>query len=89
MSTITVIPISGDSTPAPNVYTIPTFLGSRIPTKMNSASFSMTGRSKTGGFSEDLARAPGPGAYQHVRPDVTKRKAPGYSMLGRSYMPGG
>ena len=56
---------------------------------MNSASFSMTGRSKTGGFSEDLARAPGPGAYQHVRPDVTKRKAPGYSMLGRSYMPGG
>ena len=49
----------------------------------------MTGRSKTGGFSEDLARAPGPGAYQHVRPDVTKRKAPGYSMLGRSYMPGG
>lgn len=49
----------------------------------------MTGRSKTGGFSEDLAKAPGPGAYQHVRPDVTKRKAPGYSMLGRSYMPGG
>lgn len=77
-----------DSTPAANVYTIPQFLGSRIPTKMNSASFSMTGRSKTGGFSEDLAKAPGPGAYQHVRPDVTKRKAPGYSMLGRSYMPG-
>jgi len=55
---------------------------------MNSASFSMTGRSKTGGFSEDLARAPGPGAYNHVRPDITKRKAAGYSMLGRSYMPG-
>ena len=49
----------------------------------------MTGRAKTGGFSEDLAKTPGPGRYNGVDPNVSGKKAPGYSMLGRSYMPGG
>lgn len=49
----------------------------------------MTARAKTGGFSEDLAKTPGPGRYRTVDPSVTKRKDPCYSMLTRNFMPGG
>ena len=49
----------------------------------------MAYRSSTGSFSEDLAKTPGPGHYNAVAPNVYVKKAPGYSMLGRSYMPGG
>ena len=79
----------GDSTPSPNSYTLPTLLGSKIPNKKSSASHSMTARAMTGGFAEDLAHTPGPGNYLTSDPNIYKRKAPGYSMLGRSYMPGG
>ena len=48
----------------------------------------MTGRTKTGGFSEDLAKTPGPGRYNTLEPNTIKKKSPAYSMLGRSYMPG-
>ena len=49
----------------------------------------MTGRSKTGSFAEDLAKTPGPGHYKILDPNVVKRRGPAYSILGRSYMPGG
>jgi hypothetical protein len=49
----------------------------------------MTGRSKTGGFSEDLAKTPGPGHYKVTPPDTVKQNAPKYSMLSRNHMPGG
>lgn len=49
----------------------------------------MTARAKTGGFSEDLAKTPGPGRYMTTQPNTVKNKAPSYSMLSRSYMPGG
>lgn len=49
----------------------------------------MTSRAKTGGFSEDLAKTPGPGRYQTVDPSTYKRKSPAYSMLQRNFMPGG
>jgi hypothetical protein len=49
----------------------------------------MTGRSKTGGFSEDLAKTPGPGHYKVTPPDYVKQNAPKYSMLSRNHMPGG
>ncbi|XP_002157290.3 ciliary microtubule associated protein 1A [Hydra vulgaris] len=77
-----------DTTPAPNSYTLPTLLGSKIPDKAASAAFSMIGRSKTGGFDEDLSKTPGPGHYNTLDPSKIKKKAPAYSMLGRSYMPG-
>lgn len=48
----------------------------------------MTSRAKTGGFSEDLAKTPGPGNYRTVCPSITKRKAPAYSMNSRNFMPG-
>lgn len=77
-----------DATPSPNSYSLPSLLGSKVPTKRSSASHSMTGRAKTGGFSEDLAKTPGPGRYQTTHPDTVKNKSPQYSMLSRSYMPG-
>lgn len=49
----------------------------------------MTGRAKTGGFSEDLAKTPGPGRYDTTDPSVTKTKRPAYTMGPRSFMPGG
>ena len=49
----------------------------------------MAARAYTGSFSEDLAKTPGPGRYNAVSNNTYTRKAPAYSMLGRSYMPGG
>ena len=79
----------GDSTPSPNSYTLPSLLGSKIPNRYSSASYSMTARAKTGGFSEDLAKTPGPGRYNTTHPSVNKKKDPAYSMLQRNYLPGG
>ena len=83
------ISFTGDSNPSPNSYNLPNLIGPKIPTKRSSACFSMTGRAKTGGFSEDLAKTPGPGRYNTTDPSSYKRKAPNYSMLSRSFMPGG
>ena len=49
----------------------------------------MTGRQTTGGFSEDLAKTPGPGHYKVTHPNVVKRLQPQYSMQKRNPMPGG
>ncbi|KAI8486550.1 PREDICTED: outer dense fiber protein 3-like [Branchiostoma belcheri] len=77
-----------DAVPAPNSYSLPQLLGSKVPNKNSSASYSMTARSKTGSFSEDLAKAPGPGRYNATDPNIVNHKKPAYSMLGRSFMPG-
>jgi len=77
-----------DATPSPNSYSLPALLGAKIPNKKASAAFSMTRRSQTGCFSEDLARTPGPGRYNTLEPHVTKPKAPQYSILGRNNLPG-
>lgn len=79
----------GDNTPSPNSYTLPLLLGSKVPNKQSSASYSMASRPLTGSFSEDLAKTPGPGRYNATAPNTYTSKAPAYSMLGRSYMPGG
>ena len=80
---------SEDNTPSPNSYQLPPLLGPKVPNKLSSAAYSMSYRSTTGAFSEDLAKTPGPGHYNAVAPDTYVKKAPVYSMLGRSYMPGG
>jgi len=77
-----------DTTPSPNSYSLPPLLGNKVPCKHASAAHSMTGRSKTGSFAEDLAKTPGPGHYKILDPNVIKRRGPAYSILGRSYMPG-
>lgn len=77
-----------DTTPSSNSYSLPTLLGNKIPDKHASAAFSMKGRSKNGGFAEDLAKTPGPGRYTILPPCVTKTRQPCYSLQGRNYMPG-
>jgi hypothetical protein len=79
----------GDATPSPNSYSLPSLIGPKVPNKYSSSSYSMTARAKTGGFSEDLAKTPGPGRYNTTQPDTFKHKSACYSMLSRSYMPGG
>lgn len=77
-----------DSYPAPNSYKLPQLLGSRQINKLSSSSYSMTGRSLTGSFDEDLAKTPGPARYNSVEGNTYKGKPPCYSMLSRRYMPG-
>lgn len=84
-----LFPCLEDNTPSPNSYQLPPLLGPKVPNKLSSAAYSMAYRSKTGAFSEDLAKTPGPGHYNAVAPNTYVKKAPAYSMLGRSYMPGG
>lgn len=50
--------------------------------------YSMTGRSKTGSFHEDLQKTPGPGTYDITEPSIYKDKAALYSMTSRNVMPG-
>ena len=75
--------------PSSNSYSLPPLLGAKIANKKASAAYSMTSRSQTGCFSEDLARTPGPGRYNTLDPNVVKGKSPAYSLLGRNNLPGG
>eukprot|EP00117_Sycon_ciliatum_P017011 scpid83297/ scgid16198/ Outer dense fiber protein 3; Outer dense fiber of sperm tails protein 3 len=77
-----------DAVPAPNSYSLPKLTGDKIVNKQAASSWTMTKRSQTGGFSEDLSKTPGPGRYDTTEPSTYKRKSPHYSMQGRSYMPG-
>ena len=78
----------GDSTPSPNTYGLPTLLGSHVPHRSSSASYSLTGRPKTGGFVQN-SHTPGANAYKVIDPEITGQKAPVFSLYSRNYMPGG
>ena len=77
-----------DSNPAPNTYSVPSALGSRVPNRRSSPSYTLRGRTKSQGFSEDLAKTPGPAGYNTVNPQRFKRSAPQYSLGARSFLPG-
>lgn len=78
-----------DNTPAPNYYSLPGMLGKTVQSqKKQSPSYTVTGRSKIGGFHEDLQKTPGPGNYNIVPNGKYKTEQPHYSMLGRNAMPG-
>ncbi|XP_013395447.1 outer dense fiber protein 3 [Lingula anatina] len=78
-----------DSIPAPNNYTLPTMTGKTHQSgKRQAPCYSLTGRSKTGSFHEDLQKTPGPGTYNTTAPSVNKERAPLYSMTSRNVMPG-
>ncbi|XP_033108860.1 outer dense fiber protein 3-like [Anneissia japonica] len=72
-----------DQCPAANNYSLPSLHGSKVPNKKSSSSYSMTARSKVGGYLEDLAKTPGPGRYHAINPNIVHVKKPSYSMLGR------
>ncbi|XP_062848898.1 outer dense fiber protein 3-like protein 2a [Trichomycterus rosablanca] len=74
---------SVDAVPAPNRYTLPNLLGSRVPNKPSSASYSMSRRVKTGGPTEDLATTPGPAHYRSTDPSIYLNKQPSFSIQSR------
>ena len=80
---------TGDATPSPNSYTLPTMMGPHVPHRASSACYSMPGRISLGGFDTDYAKTPGPARYGITMIDVLQKKSPTYSMLSRNYMPGG
>lgn len=52
---------------APNAYGLPTMLGKTVQSvKKQAPMFTITGRSKRGGFDEDLQRTPGPGRHFYL-----------------------
>jgi hypothetical protein len=52
---------------APNAYGLPGMLGKTVQSvKKQAPMFTITGRSKHGGFDEDLQRTPGPGKYLFI-----------------------
>ncbi|XP_077389983.1 outer dense fiber protein 3-like protein 2b isoform X2 [Festucalex cinctus] len=72
-----------DSVPAPNKYTLPPLIGSHIPNKPASASYSMSACFSQGGPSVDLAKTPGPCRYNSTHPSVYLPRPPAFSILGR------
>lgn len=72
-----------DTVPAPNKYTLPSLMGSHVLTKTSSASYTISGRCKSGGPAEDLSKTPGPGRYNRTDPSVYLPRQPAFSMLGR------
>ncbi|KAL3320422.1 Outer dense fiber protein 3 [Cichlidogyrus casuarinus] len=77
-----------DHVPGPNVYNLDSMLGKTVRSdKASSHVHSITGRSKMGGFDEDLKKTPGPGAYTVPEPSSYKENQPKWSLLGRNHPP--
>lgn len=68
-------------------YSLPNLLGSQIPNKTASASYSFSGRRKVGAPSEDLSMSPGPAKYNIINPDVYRQRQPSFSMQSRTKRP--
>ncbi|XP_029472495.1 outer dense fiber protein 3B [Rhinatrema bivittatum] len=79
--------LSSDQSPGPAAYMLPSMLGPKVVNKSSAPYYSVTGRSKTGSFHEDLQKTPGPGTYRVVDPGVYKYRPPHYSMTARTFMP--
>ncbi|XP_075466310.1 protein CIMAP1D [Ascaphus truei] len=74
---------SMDQVPAPNTYSLPPVLGPRAPGKLSAPAYSLSGRPRAGGHSEDLAQTPGPAHYHLTEPSSYLQRGPAYSMLAR------
>lgn len=48
--------MAATTTPSPNKYQLPSLLGSKVATKKSLPAYTLTGRSKTGSFHEDLKK---------------------------------
>ncbi|KAK5857642.1 hypothetical protein PBY51_010870 [Eleginops maclovinus] len=78
---------SVDPVPAPNSYRLPNLLGSQVPNKPSSASYSFAGRRKVGAPSEDLSKSPGPAKYDTTNPNIYHQRQPSFSMQKRTKRP--
>ncbi|ELV12633.1 Outer dense fiber protein 3 [Tupaia chinensis] len=74
-------------TTGPAAYMLPVVMGPHTVGKVSQPSYSIKGRSKLGGFSDDLHKA-SPAAYRQTDVQVTKFKAPQYTMAARVEPPG-
>ncbi|XP_063719287.1 ciliary microtubule associated protein 1A-like isoform X2 [Symsagittifera roscoffensis] len=72
-----------DNTPSPNAYSLPTTVGANCVDKSSAPSYGVRSRPNQGGFSEDLQKTPGPGAYKTPAPNVMKKRAPAYHLIGK------
>ncbi|XP_064634345.1 ciliary microtubule associated protein 1A-like isoform X2 [Lineus longissimus] len=78
-----------DKTPAANSYTMPSMMSRTVQSNKKTAPcYSVRGRSKIGGFHEDLQKTPGPGTYTTTTPHIYKAKSPAYTLSGHCAMPG-
>ncbi|OAF66111.1 Outer dense fiber of sperm tails protein 3 [Intoshia linei] len=81
--------MKSDQTPAASKYTLPSMIGKTTQSnKRGAPCHSMVGRSKIGGFHEDLQKTPGPSVYSVVNNEIFKKKAAQYSITGRNVIPG-
>ncbi|XP_061457498.1 protein CIMAP1D [Rhineura floridana] len=76
-----------DPIPAPNSYTLPSLLGPWVPNKPSSPSFTFSGCTTRGSYSQDLSQMPGPGHYKVTDSSVYLCHPPSFSMLGRLKKP--
>ncbi|XP_029664746.1 outer dense fiber protein 3-like [Formica exsecta] len=75
-----------DDVPAPNIYNIPSALGTtKEGNKKAAPAYSISGRQKV--FTDDRVLVPGPGAYETIRPDAIRPKSPAYSISARFPLP--
>ncbi|XP_072291302.1 ciliary microtubule associated protein 1B [Eucyclogobius newberryi] len=80
--------MTNDHVPGPASYQLPEVIGAKTVVTSSAPMYTLCGRSKTGGFSEDLKKTPGPAAYKVVDSCLFKEKPPQFSMTGRNFAPG-
>ncbi|XP_063016540.1 ciliary microtubule associated protein 1A-like [Melospiza melodia melodia] len=75
-------------TPGPGTYTLPRILGPNTAYTHAEPCYSMKGKSQYQSCFQDVAKTPGPAAFDKVDLDVYKTKAPRFSMGLRTKVPG-
>uniref|UniRef100_A0A803W464 ODF3A protein n=1 Tax=Ficedula albicollis TaxID=59894 RepID=A0A803W464_FICAL len=86
--------LKGFQTPGPAAYTLPKVMGPRTAYTHAEPCYSMLWKSQYQSCFQDLAKTPGPAAFQKVELDVYKPKAPKYTMglktnpVGKGIAPG-
>lgn len=71
---------------APNVYNIPSVLGTtKEGNKKTAPAYSMSGRQRV--FTDDRILVPGPGSYEAIKADAVRAKSPAYSISARFQVP--
>lgn len=71
---------------APNVYNIPSVLGTtKEGNKKTAPAYSISGRQRV--FTDDRILVPGPGSYEAIKADAVRAKSPAYSISARYQLP--
>ena len=65
-------------------FRLPELIGTGIPNKANSASFTLHNRNKVGSHDEDLGKTPGPAAYSATDNNLVYNRRPRWTMSARA-----